>query len=260
MDQLGFQARRRFAGTLALGAEVRIGLHVVETEGDQHLALGLDGLYAAAHQMLGVRSGDDGVDVPVIRLIDRAGQRPDGARQERIAILRRNLARTVEITDTPGDQLVLLDLRQFGTIDQFGFQQSALETGRRLILAVAAGAHEGIAPEIADPELDQRTLPRVIDADVTLDQFLGVGTGDFDVEVAGDGVFGGPDECGDSASQERLRTAATTDRNLPDTLQAGVALGVKIEVALRVGSRIGHGESPMGMKRRHTGPDCAGGA
>ena len=83
---------------------------------------------------------------------------------------------------------------------------------------------------------------------------------DFDVEVAGDGVFGGPDECGDSASQERLRTAATTDRNLPDTLQAGVALGVKIEVALRVGSRIGHGESPMGMKRRHTGPDCAGGA
>jgi hypothetical protein len=37
--------------------------------------------------MLGFRGGDDGVEVPILRFIDRPGQCGDGARQERIAIL-----------------------------------------------------------------------------------------------------------------------------------------------------------------------------
>ena len=74
VDQRRFQACGRFPGVLALVRDVRIDLHVVQTEGDQHLAVTLDGLNAPANQMLGFRGGDDGVEVPILRFIDRPGQ------------------------------------------------------------------------------------------------------------------------------------------------------------------------------------------
>src|SRR5690554_5982074 len=52
VDQRRFKARSRFPGALSFGADVRINLHVVQTEGDQHLAIPFDGLDAPAYQML----------------------------------------------------------------------------------------------------------------------------------------------------------------------------------------------------------------
>jgi hypothetical protein len=127
VDQCRFQACGRFPGALTLGADVRIDLHVVQTEGDQHLAVPFDGLHAPANQMLGFRGGDDGVEVPILRFIDRPGQSRDAARQERVAILGGDVLRTAEVADAAGDQLVLLDRSQFGPVKRLGLEQSRLE-------------------------------------------------------------------------------------------------------------------------------------
>ena len=87
----------------------------------------LDGLDAPASQMLGFRGGDDDVEVPILRFIDRPGQCCDRAREERVASLRGDVLHTIEIADAAGDQLVLLDRSQFGPVDQFGLEQSRLE-------------------------------------------------------------------------------------------------------------------------------------
>ena len=103
MDQRRFQACGRFPGVLAFGADVRIDLHVVQTEGDQHFAVSLDGLNAPANQMLGFRGGDDGVEVPI------SGS--STGRPVRATVQERNdrqpwgdVLRTIEIADAAGDQ------------------------------------------------------------------------------------------------------------------------------------------------------------
>src|SRR3546814_19847054 len=60
-----------------------------------------------------------------------------------------------------------------------------------------------IAPQVAEAKAHQRALLGIVNADVALDQFLGLGTRDLDVEVAVTGVLGGTDQCGDGACQER---------------------------------------------------------
>src|SRR3546814_6804922 len=71
-----------------------------------------------------------------------------------------------------------------------------------------------IAPQVAEAEAHQRPLLGIVNADVALDQFLGLGTRDLDVEVAVAGVLGGTDQCGDGACQKGLRAAAAPDGNL----------------------------------------------
>ncbi len=45
----------------------------------------------------------------------------------------------VEITDTTGDQFMLFDLSQFGTINQLDFEQSAFKASGRLPLRSPLG-------------------------------------------------------------------------------------------------------------------------
>ncbi|CRS26240.1 hypothetical protein PAERUG_P48_London_17_VIM_2_01_13_06546 [Pseudomonas aeruginosa] len=243
VDQRRFQACGRFPSVLALGADVRIDLHVVQTKGDQHLAIPFDGLHASANQMLGFRGGDDRVEVPIFRFIDRSGQRGDGARQERVTILGGDVLRTVEVADATGDQLVLLDRSQFGPLDQLGLEQSRLEGCGGLAFLFALVADVGIAPEVAEAKAHQRSLLGIVNADVALNELLGLGTRDLDVEVAVARVPGGADQRGDGAGQEGLRTAAAPDGHLTDTLEVADARGVEVEIRFLVGSGV-HGESP----------------
>ncbi|AZU14290.1 hypothetical protein AC611_16750 [Xanthomonas phaseoli pv. phaseoli] len=152
----------------ALSADVRIGLHVVETESDQHFALGLNGLYATPHQMLGVLSCDNRIDVTVLRFIDGASQCSNGARQKRVAIPGSDLLRAIEISNAARDQFVLFDQRQFGTIDKFGFEQAALEGGCCFSFTLSFGTDKSIAPKVTDPKPNQRTLTLIFNADIAL--------------------------------------------------------------------------------------------
>ena len=245
MDQRRFQAGGRFPGVLTLGADVRIDLHVVQTEGDQHLAVTLDGLNAPANQVLGFRGGDDGVEVPILRFIDRPGQCCDGAREERVASLWGDVLHTIEIADAAGDQLVLLDRSQFGPVDQFGLEQSRLEGRGGLTLLLTLVADVRIAPQVTEAKSHQRALLGIVNADVALNELLGLGTRDLDVEVAVAGVPGGADQRGDGACQEGLRTAAAPDGHLADTLDVADARGVEVEIRFLVGRGV-HGESPLG--------------
>src|SRR3546814_1144634 len=87
-----------------------------------------------------------------------------------------------------------------------------------------------IAPQVAEAKAHQRALLGIVNADVALDQFLGLGTRDLDVEVAVTGVLGGTDQCGDGACQEGLRTAAAPDRHFTGTLDVADARGVRVEI------------------------------
>src|SRR3546814_11144646 len=62
-----------------------------------------------------------------------------------------------------------------------------------------------IAPQVAEAKAHQRALLGIVNADVALDQFLGLGTRDLDVEVAVTGVLGGTDQCGDGACRSEER-------------------------------------------------------
>lgn len=91
----------------------------------------------------------------------------------------------------------------------------------------------------------QRALLGIVNADVALNELLGLGTRDLDVEVAVAGVPGGADQRGDGASKERLRTAAAPDGHFTDTLDVADARGVEVEIRFLVGRGV-HGESPLG--------------
>jgi hypothetical protein len=103
---------------------------------------------------------------------------------------------------------VLLDRSQFGPVDQFGLEQSRLEGRGGLTLLLTLVADVRIAPQVAEAKAHQRALLGIVNADVALNELLGLGTRDLDVEVAVAGVPGGADQRGDGACQERLRTAA----------------------------------------------------
>src|SRR3546814_21051891 len=96
-----------------------------------------------------------------------------------------------------------------------------------------------IAPQVAEAKAHQRALLGIVNADVALDQFLGLGTRDLDVEVAVPGVLGGTDQCGDGACQKGLRAAATPDGNLAGSLDVADARGVEVEIRFLVGCGIG---------------------
>src|SRR3989344_1182167 len=215
------------------------------TDGDHDLAIPLDGLHAAANQVPGFRGGDDGVEVPVLRFIDRPGQRGDGACEERIAILGGDVLRTAEVADAAGDQLVLLDRSQFSPGERLGLEQSRLERRGGLALVLALVADVRIGPEVAKAKAHQRALLEIVNADVALDQLLGIRTGHLDVEIAVGRVLGGTDQRGDGACQEGLRAAAAPDGNLAGTLDISNARGVDVEIRFLVGRGV-HGESPLG--------------
>jgi hypothetical protein len=76
---------------------------------------------------------------------------------------------------------VLRDPCKFGTVDQFGFQQTPLEAGCCFTLALTTGTDERIAPQVADSEANQWTQLGIIDADVASTSFL-PRTGVLDIE------------------------------------------------------------------------------
>src|SRR3546814_10652399 len=90
--------------------------------------------------------------------------------------------------------LVLLDRSQFGPVERLGLEQSRLEGRGGLALVLTLVADVRIAPQVAEAKAHQRALLGIVNADVALDQFLGLGTRDLDVEVAVTGVLGGTDQ------------------------------------------------------------------
>ncbi|MNR33191.1 hypothetical protein D3C85_1508460 [compost metagenome] len=106
---------------LAFATDVGLGLHVVEREGKQHLLLRFNGLNAALHQVLGAVVGDGGLDIAILGIVDRAGQGCDGARQKWIAAVRDHPG-IVQVADTAGKQLVILDFVEGTAIQQLGLE------------------------------------------------------------------------------------------------------------------------------------------
>ncbi|CEE70196.1 hypothetical protein XAC2852_470015 [Xanthomonas citri pv. citri] len=243
MDEVGLQARGGLARVFALGADVRIDRHVVQAEGDQHLAIGLHGLDATSHQMAGFFRIDPRLDVPVRGLVDRARERGDAARQEWVTVLRTHVLGTVEVADAPGDDLVRLDGIELGAIDQFGLEQAAFDARGGLALALAAGAEVRVGPDVADAKAHQRSAAAIVLAEVAFHQLLGLGTGDPHVEIAVARIIRGSDQRCDLAGQERLGAPAAPDGDFADILQVADAGRVQVEVRLRWGWGI-HGGSP----------------
>lgn len=153
--------------------------------------------------------------------------------------------RTAEVADAARDQLVLPDRSQFGPVKRLGLEQTRLETGARLAGVLALVTNVRIAPEVSEAEAHQRALLGIVNADVALDQLLGIRTGHLDVEVAVGRVLGGTDQCGDRACDERLCAAAAPNRNLAGTLDISDARGMDVEIRFLVGRGV-HGESPLG--------------
>jgi hypothetical protein len=87
---------------------------------------------------------------------------------------------------------VLLDRSQFGPVDRLGLEQSRLEGRGGLTLVLTLVADVRIAPEVAEAKAHQRALLGIVNADVALNELLGLGTRDLDVEVAVAGVLAGP--------------------------------------------------------------------
>ncbi len=119
-EQPAFEACAGLAFLLAFLVGEGIRPDVADTEGNQHLLLGLDCFLATADKLFSLGADHFAVDVGVFHAVCRAMEGCDGYGEERFTSADRYFADAIEVADTGGVQVEIFGFLGLGVVAHDG--------------------------------------------------------------------------------------------------------------------------------------------